>query len=296
MVRKLALAATLGWGLVGLTPTAALAGVSWTWNPAGASPSLNGTSFTADNIIISDHATADIVTTGPSAGNFTEAGVLVAETFYLGGNPVTATGLNSTYSIYATFTASGNQGGAFPAPGYSVTGPITSLSYTLWGNPNGPISVNLTGTGYGTSAGYTITGNSGAFALGGGTLYGPYNSVTIANNDPHKSDTCPNPLNPLTCGYTPTANATASLIAASGESGFYVAPTAGNLNFLQDNFSGNFGVTSFTLLQSGDIGMSINGGGGNITSVVPEPSSVAVFAAGLLGLGWFGYRPRRRRS
>ena len=287
MVRKLALAATLGWGLVGLAPTAALAGVSWTWNPAGASPSLNGTSFTADNIIISDHATADINAT---TGNFTEAGVLVAETFYLGGNAVTPQGLNSTYSLYATFTASGNQGGGLPASGSSVTGPITSLTYQLWGNPNGAISVGLTKSGYGTAAGYSITGNGGAFLLGSGSLYGSSNYVTVTN-----LGSC-GVGGPLTCTYSPTANATTSLAAAIGESRFYVAPTAGNLNFLLDNFSGNSGVTSFSLLGNGDIGMAINGGGGNITSVVPEPSSVAAFAAGLLGLGWFGYRPRRRRG
>ena len=286
MVRKLALAATLGWGLVGLAPTAALAGVSWTWNPAGASPSLNGTSFTADNIIISDYATADI---NAATGNFTEAGVLIAESFKLGGSPITPTGFNSSYSLYATFTASGNQGGAFPGVGNSVTGPITSLAYTIYASQGGPISVTLTGSNYGTSSGYTISGQVSPFALESGTLYGGSNFVTVTN-----LGNCG--ATPLTCTYSPTANAVVSQIAAAGEAGFFVSPDALNLNFLVDNFSGNSGVTSLVGLSSTDIGMAINGGGGNITSTVPEPSSVAVFAAGLLGLGWFGYRPRRRRG
>jgi len=286
MVRKLALAATLGWGLAGLAPTAALAGVSWTWNPAGASPALSGAAFTADNIIISDYATADINAT---TGNFTEAGVLIAENFKLGSNSITPAGFNTAYSLYATFTATGNQGGPFPTVGNSVTGPITSLSYTIYASQGGQVSVGLTGSNYGTSSGYTISGQVNPFPLVSGTLYGGSNFVTVTN-----LGGCSN--GPLTCTYSPTANATTSQIAAAGEANFFVSPDASNLNFLLDNFSSNSGVTSLTLLGNGDIGMAIAGGGGNITSVVPEPTSVAVFAAGLLGLGWFGYRPRRRRG
>jgi hypothetical protein len=81
----------------------------FTWNPAGAG--LTGTSFTADNIIVSDFATV----TFTSASTFHEEGYLAVSSFQLNGNDISAGGLNTSYSLYFRFTGDGVNNGAFSA-------------------------------------------------------------------------------------------------------------------------------------------------------------------------------------
>ena len=96
--------------------TSALTLPQFTWNPTAAG--LTGTSFTADNIIVSDFATVTF-----TAGNtFHEEGYLGVSSFQLAGKDIVAGGLNSTYSLYFHFTGDGLVNGAF-----------SSLSYELFG-------------------------------------------------------------------------------------------------------------------------------------------------------------------
>ena len=88
----------------------------FTWNPAAVG--LTGTSFTADNIIVSDFAT---VTFTPGS-TFHEDGYLAVSSFQLNGKDIVAGGLNSTYSLYFHFTADG-----------VINGPISALNYELFG-------------------------------------------------------------------------------------------------------------------------------------------------------------------
>lgn len=274
MSKRLWNAVALGLALAGTLSSGAwagVAGVTFTWNPNGTSPSLpgsGGSQFTADNITVRDYATADI---NPSNGNFTEQGVLPFVAFSLGGSPVAPSGFPGSYSFYITFTASGNQGGPLPPAGQTVTGPITSLSYTLYANPNTTVGVTLTGA----NDAPVISGNGGAFALATGGLYGSSNYVSVTNTG---------------SGLSPTADATASMVGNPAQSGFFVSPTILSLDLLAANFSSTTTVVSATKLSNGDTGLLIDGGGGNITAAVPEPSSIAVFSVGLLGLMWFGVR------
>ena len=115
----------------------------FTWNPAGAG--LTGTSFTADNIIVSDFAT---VTFG--AGNtFHEEGYLGVSSFQLNGKDINAAGLNTTYSLYIRFIADGVNNGA-----------ISSLSYQMFGTNSVPTF----------GPGGTISGATAPVQLASGSL------------------------------------------------------------------------------------------------------------------------------
>ena len=93
----------------------------FTWNPAGAG--LAGTSFTADNIIVSDFATV----TFAAGSTFHEEGFLGVSSFQFAGKDIAAGGLNSTYSLYFHFTGDG-----------VVNGPFTTLNYQLFGTNSVP--------------------------------------------------------------------------------------------------------------------------------------------------------------
>jgi len=88
----------------------------FTWNPAGAG--LTGTSFTADNIIVSDFATV----TFTAGGTFHEEGYLGVSSFQFGGKDIAVGGLNSTYSLYFHFTGDGVVNGAFSSLNYQLFG------------------------------------------------------------------------------------------------------------------------------------------------------------------------------
>ena len=92
---------------------------------------LTGASVTADNIILSDFATVTVTGTGST---FAERGYLSITDFQLGGANVVAGGLNSSYSLYFDFTATGHLTSASSNPMSSVMpGAFDTLSYSLVG-------------------------------------------------------------------------------------------------------------------------------------------------------------------
>ena len=121
----------------------------FTWNPAAVG--LAGTSFTADNIIVSDFATA----TFTPGNTFHEEGYLPVSSFQLDGKDIAAGGLNSTYRLYFHFTGDG-----------AVDGPISVLTFELFGTnsvpafgPGGTISGAVAPTQL--AAGSLIAGSTG---------------------------------------------------------------------------------------------------------------------------------------
>ena len=97
-------------GAVILTATMATAAEAlpqFTFNPGAVG--LNGSSFTADNINISDFSTVAIAPDGLGGGTFTDTGVLPVINFQLGNANATAVGLNSTYGLYFGFDGTGVQ-------------------------------------------------------------------------------------------------------------------------------------------------------------------------------------------
>ena len=129
----------------------------FTWNPSAAVPGADG-SFTADNINLGDYATINVT----SSGSFTENGLINLTQFTSGGTPVTLPGLGNTYTLYASFNATGTQasGTVTPTPGSTIDGTFNSLSYTLIAAAGKP-TFTATATGGASVAGLWQCGHGG---------------------------------------------------------------------------------------------------------------------------------------
>lgn len=274
VVKKALIAAASVVGLIAVVGVAPAAATPFTWDPSAVG--LVGGTINADNYNVADFARIQVLN---NAGDFSEQGVLNVLGFLNGLTPASAPGLGSTYSLFVTFSGTGNQGGPIPTTnGQTVTGYYNTLTYTLWAAPvNHPtITVNASGA--------TATA-AGAFALGTGSLVGSGptsgNTVTLQKN---------------ATGLSPKADIEVTLDPCTGaaapctgdESGFFFFPSA-----LADIIQfGDFSATGTVTTVSGN-DVFIKGGGGNVTlAAVPEPLTLSLFGAGLVGVAGL----RRRRS
>lgn len=249
-------AIALAMGLAGAAASAALP--SFTFNPAAAG--LAGTSFTADNILISDYSTVTL-----SGTSFTETGFLAVSGFQNAGTALTPTGLNSTYGMYFAFTGTGTTTtgdlGATP-----TFGSFNSLTYTLYGY-NGPAS-------FGFSGNTAVETATGEVALATGTLVSG-SVVTVPGGDG--------------VSFTPSANAKLVFNVAPAAQGFFQTPSP---------FYGT-ALTAFTNTSSqvepfsGGFRILQGGGSVNFATPVPEPETPALLLA---GLGVLGFVARRRKQ
>jgi hypothetical protein len=236
----------------------------FTFNPGAAGVGLVGASVTADNILVSDFTT----TTNIGATSFSETGYLSITGFQLGGSNVVAGGLNSTYSLYIAFTATGHLtlGTNASDPRTTVTaGVFDTLNYSLIG-----ASGNAT-FGF---AGNTPTVSSVApQTLGGGSL--AFGNVISS------------PANGNTA-FVPTANASVTFSQAAGKQGFFSPQPFYDMAFTAF-------TNSVSTVEPFAGGFRINNGGGNLNFAqpVPEPETYALMLAGLGVMGWLA---RRRKA
>ncbi len=228
---------------------------------------LNGTSFTANNIIVSDFGS--VKSTGGSG--FTENGYLSVQNFQQGdGATLVPTGLNSTYGLYIKFMGTGTQSAANPLT-QQTSGTFNTLDYTLYGYNGGHATFGFDGANNAT----IDIGGATPIALATGSLIAGSVGTMPANNGNGGNS------------FVPSANA--SLTFHAGSSGFFTSPTP----FY------NVALTSFTNTVSQvtpfDGGFRISQGGGaiNFVSAIPEPETYALMLAGLGAVGWISRRRRK---
>ena len=206
-----------------------------------------GSSFMADTAIVADFA---VVTATSTA--FTETGYLSVSSFQNGGTVATAPGLNSTYGVYVSFTATGSIN--------PTLNTLTGLNYSVYGYTGAPATFTA------TAAGVTKTATTDTL-LGTGTLVpgiNPFGATIIGG---------------VAYGSFVTANS----LTFSGVGGAFSPISSASAQFA--NTGGQMIVTPTGFVVNGG-GGSIN----LIAAPVPEPETYALMLGGLAAVGFVARR------
>jgi hypothetical protein len=267
----------LGIILAGSTmPIAATAGTVFTWDPAGASPSVSAPAFTADGIV----GTHNLYDSGPKANpspvlhtvHFLEQ----ITGFTLNGVPIATPGLNGppgaagSYGLYLTMqTLTASIG---PPNTYQYLGGQAALKLDP-GNNDGAASSTPSGLTFANPAGTAddITLATGSLVSGHYTLNPAPNIRSIGN---------------FVQTFQP----------AAGEGGFFVSPVSPHdmIQLIDTTAPDNIAFPpdpSDPALQFS----VLNGGTAMIDFLVPEPAWILLLGSGLFGLVAIRGRNRRPR-
>ena len=247
----------------------------FTWNPAGASPSLSGDpAFTADAI----EATHYLWAMGSTINTYTVHFLEQITGFTLGSSPVAPPGLNGTpgapgsYGLYLTMQTQTRFIG--PPNTYRYSGGQLALMLDP-GNNNGAASSTPSGL---TFANTGPTGTADDITLATGSLvWGHFFFMPAA-------------------GIASIGDFEQTFRPASGEAGFFVAPVAPNdiIELVDTTFTGDLKVTADPTASDPTQTINVlNGGSAVLALRVPEPASIVLFSSGLLAVLALRRRPRR---
>jgi hypothetical protein len=254
--------------LLTIAASAAHAAPTFTVNPTNNGISGVGKTFTADGMF--GNSSARIVQTSSANGVFTYTGTgfINYTTFMLNNKALgsNVTGTNFDYTLYATFNQTFTCNAAL---GTGVSCAVTSIDLSLFADVG--MNDNFQEATLGSNA--SVGGTTGDILLGN------VNAVIAGTAG----------INALGGAFQ---NINSNIVLTAEGKQFFISPTP----FYSLAFSA-FNNTSQGLQCNGDTTLLANGCAGNFTTVVinqetgitdfndvPEPASLAIFGAGLLGL------------
>ncbi len=244
----------------------------FTWDPSKAVPALvpGPAAFTADSVQWTNfNRTVNVNDLTTLKQTVTADQYETVTGFTLGGSPVAAPGLNSAYGLYfhlvSVFSFPLNSGGTIIGPAT-----FTSLSLSLVADVNhddGVLSTSAAGIGFSNPSGVA-------------------NDVTLATGSLIAAALSNNPDGSRHALFL------TSFVPETGEGGFFVGPS-GPVSLLEngDSAAASFALvpidsTTFLTLVNGNLGSA------GAAQLVPEPGTIGLLAAAVLGLG----HVRRRRG